>query len=433
MKIRLRIAVLLGASFVTAGAVVLAVGAITYQRTVYRSPGDITDDVVAELGVSRELATEYIRQHPETIVPPAPDPSDPTPAEQDGPARYIDDAINKAFQRVQERSMDEAVNRSRLWSAAALGVMAVAATLAGWFIAGRAMRPLRHMTARARAASSTDLSGRVALEGPRDEIRELGDTFDAMLDRLERAFLAQRRFSSQVSHEIRTPLSIISSETDLLLRDADAGSRDRGALEQIRAATDRAERIVGALLVLARSGSGDLRSADLRLDLVAGDVLGDVVNGAEWRAVRVDVTLDAAPVRGDRELLERLVANLLSNAVRHNRGEGGWVEVRTRSAGDWSVLEIRNSIPLGTLPDERGPGMGPARHGVGLTVVDSVLAAHGGERTWDVDVPGEVTVTVRLPVPPPAEPGGAGAGAADAGRATSPSPGAKTVAAGADA
>jgi signal transduction histidine kinase len=424
VRIRLRIAVLLAASFVTAGAVVLAIGAVTYERTVYRSPGDITDDVVAELGVSRELATEFIRRHPETIVPPAPEAGAAGP-DGAGPAsdNPIGASINDAFQRVQQRSQDAAVRRARLWSAVAMGIMAVMAALAGWFIAGRAMRPLRVMTARARMASGADLSGRVALGGPRDEIRELGDTFDAMLDRLERAFVAQRRFSAQVSHEIRTPLSIISSETDLLLPDAD--ERERRALEQIRAATDRAERIVGALLVLARSGSGDLQSADLRLDDIAGDVLGDVVNGPEWRAVRVDLSLDAAPVRGDRALLERLVANLLSNAVRHNR-EGGWVVVRTGVEGDWSVLEIRNSVPetpaggtdAGGTDEaddvvdvvdavevvDTGGSPRLAGYGVGLTVVDSVLAAHGGERSSDTGEPGVITVTIRLPTLPPAAP-----------------------------
>ncbi|HMG45094.1 MAG TPA: histidine kinase dimerization/phospho-acceptor domain-containing protein [Acidimicrobiales bacterium] len=396
MKIRLRIALLLAASFLTAGAVTLAIGAVTYQRAVYRSPGEITDELLVELGVSRELATEYIRAHPETVV---------SPPAGEGPERRLDSAINKAFQRVQRRSADAAADRARLWSMAALAGMAAVAALAGWMIAGRAMRPLRTMTARARAASGTDLSGRVGLEGPHDEIRELGDTFDAMLDRLERAFLAQRRFSTQVSHEIRTPLSIISSETDLLLRDAPS-TQERDALQQIRVATQRAERIVGALLVLARSGSGDLQSDDLRLDLVAGDVLGDVVNGPEWRVVRVDLHLDAAPVRGDRALLERLVANLLSNAVRHNRGEGGWVEMRTRALGDWSILEIENSVPVADEDRPEAATSGVPSNGVGLTVVDSVLAAHGGDLAWDRTVPGVVTVTVRLPAAPLPEPVG---------------------------
>jgi signal transduction histidine kinase len=387
MQIRLRIAILLAASFVIAGAVFVAVGALTYQKAVYQSPAEQTDQLLRELRVSREVAIEYVRRHPETVV----DPKFKPDSEFQG---QINASINQAFQRVQRRAMDDAVDRSRWWSLVALVAMALGAALAGWAISARALQPLRMVTARARAASGSDLSGRVALDGPHDEIRELGDTFDQMLDRLERAFVAQRRFSSQVSHEIRTPLSIISSETDLLLRDAGDGSAERASLVQIRAAVDRAERIVGSLLVLARSGSGDIAPTDLRLDDLTGDVLGDVVHGSAWHAVRVELDLAAAPMRGDQGLLERLVANLLSNAVRHNRAHDGWVEVRTRVEGEWSVLEIANSVP-----DRSEDAVdGTPSSGVGLTVVDSVVAAHGGELTWARDEPGAVTVTVRFPV-----------------------------------
>jgi signal transduction histidine kinase len=404
MRIRLRIAALLAASFVIAGTVVLAIGAVTFQRAVYQSPGQLTDRVIDELGVDREQALAYVRAHPEVALGLEPGNA------PEGARNWV----NEAFQKVQRDAQDHAVNRSRWWSAGALLAMALAAALAGWVIAGRAVTPLRTITARARAASGADLSGRVALDGPPDEIRELGDTFDEMLDRLERAFVAQRRFSSQVSHEIRTPLAVISSEADLLLRDAEPGSSEHASLIQIRAATDRAERIVGALLVLARSGSGDIETDDLQLDVLAGDVLGDMVNGPDWRQVRVDLTLEAAPVRGDRALLERLVANLLSNAVRHNRPDG-WVEVRTRREGSWSTLEVANSVPSAdSQPDgpdvadgpdgPDGPGGTPAApaNGVGLTVVHSVLAAHGGELAWDLDEPGRVTATVRLPAAPAA-------------------------------
>jgi signal transduction histidine kinase len=391
MRIRLRIAALLAASFVIAGTVVLAIGAVSYQQAVYQSPAELTDRVIAELGVDRDRAVAFLREHPEAVL--TFDRRDPV----SGPAAEV----NEAFQKVQREAQDDAVGRSRWWSAGALVAMALVAGVAGWVIAGRAVSPLRMITARARAASGADLSGRVALDGPPDEIRELGDTFDDMLDRLERSFVAQRRFSSQVSHEIRTPLAVISSETDLLLRDAESGSAEQSSLVQIRTATDRAERIVGALLVLARSGSGDIRTADLQLDVLAGDVLGDMVNGPAWRQVRVDLALDSVPVRGDRALLERLVANLLSNAVRHNRRDG-WVEVRTRLEGSWAVLEVANSVP-DRVPDgvsaEADPVAEPV-NGVGLTVVDSVLAAHGGDLTWNVTTPGRVTASIRLPAAP---------------------------------
>src|SRR5262249_27519458 len=150
-----------------------------------------TDSLLRELGVSRETAIMYIRAHPESVVV-----DQPPDSKWQG---VVSNSINSAFRKVQRQNIDDSVQRSRVWSAAALAAMAVGAALAGWIIAGRALRPVRMVTERARDASGSDLSGRVALDGPHDEIRELGDTFDQMLDRLERAFVAQRRFSSQVS------------------------------------------------------------------------------------------------------------------------------------------------------------------------------------------------------------------------------------------
>jgi signal transduction histidine kinase len=214
----------------------------------------------------------------------------------------------------------------------------------------------------------------VALDRPHDEIRELGDTFDDMLARLEGAFTAQRRFSSQVSHELRTPLAIISAEVDLLRSDAEP--RHAKSLEEIRRATERAERIIAALLALARSGSGDLTPERLELGVLVGDVLGEMVNGAEWRGLRVELDLAEAPVGADKALVERLVTNMLANAARHNRPEG-WVEVRTCVHDAWAVIEVENSTSPSFMPTEDTA----RRRGIGLTVVDAVLAAHGGHLT----------------------------------------------------
>jgi signal transduction histidine kinase len=294
------------------------------------------------------------------------------------------------FREIQREGQRAAVGRAWRWSVLALGATAIAAALLGWVIAGRALRPLRRITERARAASATDLGTRVALDGPKDEIRELGDSFDDMLERLERSFVAQRRFSAQVSHELRTPLAVISSETDQLL--ATAGASDRHGLLQIREATDRAERMITALLVLSRSGSGDLSPEDLDLDRVTGDVLGELVNQAAWRGLRVELDLEASPVRADPALLERLLANLLTNAARHNRA-GGFVEVRTRVDDGWSVLEVTNSVgPAAQTPN----GEPVDRPGIGLTVVDAVVAAHGGELRWSEVGPDAVRAEVRL-------------------------------------
>jgi signal transduction histidine kinase len=388
MTLRVRIALALAASFLIAGAVVLGISALTYQQAVYQSPNEQTDELLKRLGITRAVAEQYIRAHPEVVLG-GYDTSAPTP--NGGPS------VNDAFQQTQREVQRDAVARARVWSIVALGAMAVAAALVGWLIAGRALRPLRSITARARAANATDLSSRVALDGPNDEVRELADTFDEMLARLERVFVSQRQFSAQVSHEIRTPLSVISSETELLLRDAQP--EEQGPLHQIHEATLRTERIVAALLALSRSGSGDLDLADLELDRVTGDVLGEVVHEPGWHAVRVDLALQAAPVRADRALLERLIANLLSNSARHNRPDG-WIEVRTWLDGAWSVLEVENSVPDGAAirPVPQAEPDSAASGGIGLTVVDAVLAAHGGQLTWNKS-PGSITVQVRLPVP----------------------------------
>ena len=379
MKLRTRIALALAASLLLAGAVVLAVSAFTYQRAVYDSPAQQVDKMLERLGSNRTQALAYIREHPEAVL--GDDGSGGTPGGS---------AVDEAFQEVQREAQEDAVRQARLWSAVALAAMAVVAGLVGWLIAGRTLRPLRAITTRAREASATDLHARVALGGPHDEVRELGDTFDEMLARLEQSFATQRRFSAQVSHEIRTPLAVIAGETDLLLRDP--RPEDVHSLEQIRGATDRAAGIVSALLVLGRSGSGDLKVEDVDLDRVAGDVLGELVHEPAWRQVRVELALDPAPVRADRALLERMVANLLTNAARHNR-PGGWVEVATRAEAAGSVLEVSNSVPDGA-GDDREP-----RRGIGLTIVESVVAAHGGELRWDHCDPGVVRVEVRLPRP----------------------------------
>jgi len=387
VTIRLRVAVLLAGCFVLAGAVLLAVGAAAYQQAVYQSPGELTDEVLDRLDVTREEALAYLEENPGAIL---------TLAEDGFPSTDARNATDAAFQDAQSDAQADLLGRSRRWTIAALVLMSAVAAVAGWVIAARALAPLRLVTTRARAAAGGDLTGRVSIDGDRhDEVGELAATFDDMLDRLDRAFRAQRRFSAQVSHELRTPLAIVASEAELLL--GDAAPAQRASLERMRAATDRAERIIGALLDLARSGSGDLRRAEVQLDVLTGDVLGELVNGADWRRLRVELDLDAAPVLGDAALIERLVANVLTNAAVHNRPDGE-VHVRTRVEGPWAVLEVTNSAP--PADDDRPPGDGRPRSGVGLTVVESVLTSHGGELAWSRDGDA-VTVAARLPRPTP--------------------------------
>jgi signal transduction histidine kinase len=263
----------------------------------------------------------------------------------------------------------------------------------GWVIAGRLLRPVRLITQRAQSASELDLASRVALDGPDDEMKHLADTFDQMLGRLERSFVAQRSFSAQVSHELRTPLAVILSEVDLLRPSVYGAQRD--AVDQIRTAALRAERLIGALLVLSRTESGHLDHDVVRLDELVGDVVGQMVVGPPWTALRVDVELHPASIVGDRALLESLVTNLVDNAGRHNGG-AGWVRVRVLSDTERVVLEVANSVSP-VPPNASGADAGKtAGNRVGLTVVTAIVAAHSGDVEQGSAAPSEYVVRVAL-------------------------------------
>ena len=223
-------------------------------------------------------------------------------------------------------------------SIVALGLMALASVGLGWAVAGRALAPLTRVTATARKLSQDNLHERLALGGPNDELKELADTFDAMLARLESAFESQRRFVANASHELRTPLAIQRTLVDVALADPDTSPADlRVMAAALRDAVDRSERLIDGLLVLARSEQGNVPREPV--DLMAAAALALDQSAAEIAAggLRVERALGPATVVGSRVLVERLVGNLVQNAVRHNQA-GGWVKVETTAAaaGDGS-------------------------------------------------------------------------------------------------
>ncbi len=367
MKIRFRLAALMMLALLGAGSIALVVNAIAFEDSTYKSPIAFTDALLAELHVDRATAEAYVKAHPEVIFEPGASANTPTGT-----------SVNTAFQNVQRRVQRDAVNRSRIWTAIAIGVLAIVVGLIGWLIAGRTLRPIRLITRRARSASAHDLTVRVDLEGPNDELKDLADTFDDMLDRLERSFVAQRRFSAQVSHELRTPLAVVRSEADILLADADSDAT-RATAENIKRASLRAERIISALLALGRAESGRIDASVIALDDLVGETVAEVLENREWHDIRFDVELHPVSVRGDRALLDCLVRNLVDNAARHNRA-GGWVRVRV-AADEVGVatIDIANSTDL-----HSGSVDG---NGIGLTVVAAAAAAHNGCRrrsrpTW---------------------------------------------------
>ena len=205
------------------------------------------------------------------------------------------------------------------YSLITLAVVIALAAILGWIAAGRALRPVHRITAAARAASKHNLSARVALRGPRDELHELAETFDEMLERLQAAFEGQQRFIANASHELRTPLAVMRATVDVVLDNPDSTPADlRGMATDIRAAVDHAEHLIGALLILARNERGLTAHEQLDLATVAEDVL-DTANLGDRQ---LHATLQPAVITGDPVLAEHLIANLIDNAVRYNAAAG---------------------------------------------------------------------------------------------------------------
>ncbi|GIH66667.1 sensor histidine kinase [Microbispora siamensis] len=279
-------------------------------------------------------------------------------------------------------------------SALAIGALTLVSVVVGWVIAGRILRPVHRITATAQRLSLSTLHERIALGGPRDELKELADTFDAMLDRLERSVEGQRRFIANASHELRTPLAVQRTAIEIGLPE------DVGEIrEKLLFHNHRIEGLIDALLVLSQAEHGLQRRAPVAFHEVVRLVL------AETDADEVSVTARIEPflVHGDPVLLDRLVTNLVGNAVRYNH-PGGAVEV-TLAGG---VLTVRNTGP--EVPAERfGDLFAPFRRlhttrgqgaGLGLSIVASIATAHGAAVTARPNPGGGLEVVVTFPADP---------------------------------
>jgi signal transduction histidine kinase len=280
-------------------------------------------------------------------------------------------------------------------------VIALAAVL-GWIFSGRALRPVHLITTAARAASEHNLSARVAPTGPRDELRELAETFDEMLGRLQAAFEGQQRFIANASHELRTPLAVMGATVDVVLGNPGSTSGDlRGMAADIRAAVDHAEHLIGALLILARNERGLTVREQVDLATAAEDVLDTVGLGDR----RVHARLEPAVISGDPVLAERLIANLVDNAIRYNVAGGG-IWVSTRAIAGSSQLTVANTGPM-ISPADVGRIFQPFQRlsdrtshdgsGLGLAIVASIAAIHGGTATARPRDDGGLSVTVTIP------------------------------------
>jgi signal transduction histidine kinase len=290
-----------------------------------------------------------------------------------------------------------------------LAVTAVAAAVLGWFAAGRALRPLRQMTDAARNISAGNLHARLALAGPNDEFKQLGDTFDELLARLEASFAAQRRFVANAAHELRTPLTLERTLLQVALADPGASASTlRATCEELLASGRDQERLLEALLTLASSERGLERHEPIDLAGLARAALRDGRDEIERRGLTVDADLRPVVVRGDPDLLARLIANLVDNATRYNLADGR-ITIHTGAEPGRAVLSVANTGPrvpreeIGRLfePFER---LGAERtgndghHGLGLSIVRAIATAHHATAGAEPGRDGGLVVRVSFPM-----------------------------------
>jgi signal transduction histidine kinase len=391
--IRVRLTLLYAGAFFLAGAALVAF--------MYLILGEALDrQLTARVGITEHL--------PEWT---ATEPGSPQRAHE------LQEELRAQFK--QDR--DDTLGTMLIASVVALGVVGVIAGGFGWLLAGRALHPLQQITATARRVADRSLHERIALDGPHDEIKDLADTFDAMLERLDRAFDSQRRFVANASHELRTPLTINRTVIEVALDNPQASESLRQLGTTLLAVNQRHERLIDGLLTLA--SSEERLSAHSPVDLadVVRHVAFESQAAAQKAGVEIRTALASAPVAGDPVLLERLVQNLIDNAIRYNLPEHGEITVTTDTVDDNVHLTVDSTGP--PVPPYEVPSLfEPFRRlptterladstttstsrgaGLGLSIVRSVAHAHGG----DVHAfPGEVgglTVQVRIPAAPEKE------------------------------
>ncbi|MEV1067071.1 ATP-binding protein [Streptomyces sp. NPDC050263] len=389
MPFRARLSVAFSALFLLAGAALLVfVVLLARYGTARQVKGIEITQGAPPSGSGFSVGRAYPTDPDGTLPPPV--------ATGDDSAAFIRQ-IDQTVQVVQDTALRQMV----LWSVVGLLVMALLAGLVGRWLAGRALGPVVAMTEATRRISEQNLHQRLALTGPDDELHRLADTFDTMLDRLERSFESQRRFVANASHELRTPLAVQRTSLEVGLADPlPEGLAE--VREDLLSANREAEQLIAALLLLARSDRGLERTETVDLSAAARLVAAELAPQAEEGRVDVAVTGDRPlTVLGDPVLLRHLLTNLIRNAVQYNH-PGGRVRVRLEG----HTLTVSNTGP--TVPADRVPDLfepfrrlaqdrvGTTGHGLGLAIVRSIAEAHGTEATAEPGRPGGLTVTVRF-------------------------------------
>ncbi|WP_405649219.1 sensor histidine kinase [Streptomyces sp. NBC_00019] len=321
-------------------------------------------------------------------------------------AAELNHALNECVNEQRQHALDNLLSRSLL---ALLG-LAIIAFAFGYAMAGRVLSPLGRITRTARAVAGSDLARRIELDGPDDELKELADTFDDMLERLERAFTAQQRFVGNASHELRTPLAINRTLLEVHLSDPGAPVELQQLGKTLLATNERSEQLVEGLLLLARSDNQIIERKPVDLAEVAEQAVDQVHAEAAAKGVVIRGERQSGVVQGNGVLLERIALNLVQNAVRYNVQEDGWVEVTTEVLHGQAVLVVSNTGPV--VPayeidnlfepfkrlrgaDRTGSDKGV---GLGLSIVRSVARAHGGHIYAQPREGGGLVMRVTLPI-----------------------------------
>jgi signal transduction histidine kinase len=393
-SIRLRLTAWYATIFIAMGTVLLAVSYAVVRHEFRDEQGKVHVAVEELTPVKSGAPTIRVK-----IAPGIPPENTNPVRELSAEARDVYRQARGAYAAQIHAANDRALSHVLLAFGGALLLVTLASVAAGWMVAGRALRPISRITATAR----------IALLGPRDELRELADTFDSMLERLEAAFESQRRFVANASHELRTPLAIVRTELDVTLDDPDADRDELRAMAHVvRDANERMERLIASLLALASSEAGivQTRAADLAEIVAPALERQEAFRGGG--PLQLDAALAPTPVQGDPVLLERLVENLIENAVRYNAAVG-WVRVRTGIERGEAVLHVANPgaridpgaveellEPFRRLESSRARSTGG--YGLGLAVVRAVAQAHGGRVVVLARREGGLEVTVSLPM-----------------------------------
>ncbi|MCP9275911.1 sensor histidine kinase [Mycolicibacterium arenosum] len=380
MKIRTRLTLLYAGAFFVAGALLVALMFFYLQISLSHRPANnaraLFDQAVDQRGLGRMPVIE----------------------------RVVDTISEQAA-----RERRETLRAMLVFSLASLGVVGLLAGLIGWLLAGRVLAPLHDVTATARRVADLHLSERISMTGPDDEIKVLADTFDDMLERLDRAFDGQRHFVANASHELRTPLAINRTLIEVALDDSATPESTRRLGATLLAVNHRQERLIDGLLVLASSQRRLETRTRVNLAEVTERAIGAARAAADTAGVSLVADLHPAVTLGDPTLLERLAGNLIDNAIRYNSSEG-WVRVVVAMRGARAVLVVENSGPVvapgdvaGLLePFRRHGADGPDSRtgggtGLGLSIVRSIATAHGGALRLTARQGGGLVVEVELP------------------------------------